>query len=106
MGELTYLAERLKDARLKSGVSAKDAGESVGRSDRTIYAWENASSEPSAEQLIVLCRVYGVDITYFFPPELSCGNVSGIERTIIERYRDLSADDKAVFYGLLEALSK
>ena len=87
-------------------MSAVDAGAAVGRSDKTIYAWENGISEPSAEQLMALCRAYGVDITYFYPPDYTAGQYTNIERTIVERFRALDNDDKAVFYGLLEILGR
>lgn len=107
MKELSYLAIRLKEARKKAGMSAYDAGQLVARSDSTIYAWENGTSEPSAEQLVMLCRAYGVDITYFYPPEAATGNkYSKLENKIVERYRALDDEDKAVFYGLLEILGR
>ena len=106
MKELSYLAIKLKEARKKAGVSAAEAGKQIGRSDSTIYAYESDNAEPSAEQLVTLCRLYGVDISFFYPPEASDGRYSSTERIIIERYRKLSDDDKAVLYGVLEILSK
>lgn len=107
MRELSYLAIRLKEARKKAGLSASEAGERIDRSSSAIYAWENGTAEPSPELLITLCHLYGVDISFFFPPELSKPeHLNNIERTIIERYRALGADDKAVLYGLLEILGK
>lgn len=106
MGNEKFLAEKLKEARKAAKMSAADAGAAVGRSDKTIYAWENGLSEPSAEQLMALCRAYGVDITYFYPPDYAAGQYTNIERTIVERFRSLSDDDKVIFYGLLEILCK
>lgn len=105
MKELPYIAIRLKEARKNAGVSVIDAGKAVNRSDSTIYAWESGYAEPSAEQLIALCYLYGVDISYFYPPELA-NKLSPNERTIIERYRKMSDDNKAVFFGLSEILTK
>ena len=105
MKELPYLAIRLKEARKRAGLSAAQAGEIVNRSDRTIFAWENGQTEPSAEQLIALCRAYKVDIDFFYPPEYS-RKLSPLEHTIIERFRSMTEDNKAVFYGLSEILSK
>ena len=106
MGENSFLQEKLKEARKSAHVNASDAGKAVGRSDKTIYAWENGTSEPSAEQLMILCRLYGVDITFFYPPDYASGQYTNVERRIIERFRSMSDDDKAVFYGLLEIMSK
>lgn len=108
MRKLSFLAMKLREARKKSGLSAADVGMAVGRSDRTIYAWENGSAEPNAEQMLALCRMYDVDITYFYPPDamMQGKGLSNVERRIVEKYRSLSDDDKAVFYGLLEILSR
>lgn len=107
MKALSHLAIKLREARKKANLSAKEAGAIVNRSDRTIFAWENGQSEPSAEQLITLCKAYNVDIPFFFPPELTKPeHLNNVERTIIERYRALGSDDKAVLYGLLEILGK
>lgn len=105
MKELPYLAIKLKQARRNAGISASDAGKLVNRGDSTIYAWENGVAEPSAEQLIALCRAYGVDIPYFYPPELN-RKLSSAEQTLIERYRNMTEDNQAIFYGLSEILSK
>lgn len=64
------MAAKLKEARKNAQISATEAGRAVDRSDKTIYAWENNISEPSAEQLIALCRVYNVDISFFFPSDI------------------------------------
>lgn len=107
MNRLPYLAIKLREARKKAQLSAKEAGDIVDRSERTIFLWESGKTEPNAEQLITLCKAYGVDITFFFPPELTKPeNLNNVERTIIERYRELNPDDKAVLYGLLEILGK
>ena len=106
MKELSYLAIKLKEARKNAGISAAEAGKQIGRSDSTIYAYESGYSEPSAEQLIALCRLYATDITYFYPPDFSSGQYTNVERRIIERFRSMSDDDKAIFYGLLEIMSK
>lgn len=106
MGSNDFLAEKLKSARKNAHVSANDAGEAVGRSDKTIYAWENGLAEPSAEQLVILCRIYEVDIAYFYPPDLAGGEYTDAEKKIIEHYRALGEDDKAILYGLLEILGR
>ena len=105
MKTLPYLAIKLREARKQAGLSVYQAAKAVNRSDRTIYAWENGTSEPSAEQLIALCLAYGVDIPYFYPPELN-RKLSSVEQTLIERYRNMSEDNQAIFYGLSEILSK
>jgi DNA-binding XRE family transcriptional regulator len=40
-------AIRLRQLREKAGLTAQQAGEQLGVSDRTVYAWENATNAPS-----------------------------------------------------------
>ena len=75
----THLADALKRARKQSGLTMREAGAAVGRSLKTISAWETGQNEPSPEMLIRLCEVYGVDIPFFFPP-----SVSGVTYAVID----------------------
>ena len=68
MEKKTFLAERLTSARKGAGLTPDQAGEAVGKSGKTIQAYEAAINLPSVPTLMDLCRVYGVDIPYFFPP--------------------------------------
>ena len=66
MAERTYLATRLREARKAAGMTLEGAGKAVGKSSKTISAYEAAINEPSIETLLNLCRTYGVDFHYFF----------------------------------------
>ena len=100
------MAAKLKEARNKAHVSAIDAGDAVGRSDKTIYAWENNKSEPSAEQLISLCNLYGVDISFFYSqePEEKAGQDLD-EGELVRIYRDLDDSAKKALLAIARDLS-
>lgn len=105
MKELSYIAIRLKEARKNAKMSAAVAGELVGRSDSTIYAWESDAAQPSPEQLIALCKAYKVDISFFYPEDvLSDEQMTAEERTIIQQYRNLNDDARATLRGILDVL--
>jgi transcriptional regulator with XRE-family HTH domain len=105
MVNYVYLALRLKEARKRARLSAQEAGGIVERSDKTIYAWENGQAEPSAEQLVALCHAYGVDISYFYPPDVASDDKLTVdERLIVEQYRNLGDDAKATLRGILDVL--
>lgn len=56
-----HIANVLKKLRLKSGLTAKEVGEMIGKSGKTVSAWENNHGQPDAEILIALCDIYEVD---------------------------------------------
>ena len=101
MTSRTHLAESLRRARKGAGISMKDAGAAVGRSLKTVSAWESGQNEPSPEMLMALCRVYGVPISFFFPPELSGFEYAVVrlpdklEDELIENYRASSPKGRA-----------
>lgn len=102
------MAAKLKAARNNAQVSAVDAGKAVGRSDKTIYAWENNKSEPSAEQLIELCRLYDVDITFFYQDNSNNDSnavfLSRDESELIDVYRRMSEKKRMALLSVAKAL--
>lgn len=103
------MAAKLKEARNLAQVSAVDAGNAVGRSDKTIYAWENNKSEPSAEQLITLCKLYGVDIAYFYAADSeSTPNqvaLTSDEHELIGLYRRMDGKSRSLLLDVARAIN-
>ena len=103
------MASKLKEARNLAHVSAVDAGNAVGRSDKTIYAWENNKSEPSAEQLISLCKLYGVDISYFYASDLSSESPNSVmtsdESELLRLYRGMSEKNRTTLLDVARAFN-
>ena len=86
----------------------KDAAEYFGVSLGTYRNWEQGRTGLSLGQLTAIAEKYGVTVDYLLmvdTPQTSDG-YTPTERTIIERYRKLSDDDKAVLFGILEILSQ
>ena len=55
------IAHALKRLREKSGLTANQVGEMLGKSGKTVNAWENNRGQPDAEMLIKLCDIYNVE---------------------------------------------
>lgn len=55
------IAKSLKRLREQSGLTADQVGRLVGKSGKTVNAWENNRGQPDAEMLIKLCDIYNVD---------------------------------------------
>lgn len=55
------IAAALKRLRAEAGLSAEEVGEKIGKSKKTVFAWENNHGQPDADTLILLCDIYHVD---------------------------------------------
>ena len=56
-----YIAATLKRLREQAGLTVYQVGDLVGKSGKTVSAWENNHGQPDAEMLMKLCEVYNVD---------------------------------------------
>lgn len=54
------IAKVLKKLRMQSGLTADQVGELLGKSGKTVNAWENNRGQPDAEALMMLCDIYKV----------------------------------------------
>ena len=56
-----YIAATLKRLREQAGLTVYQVGDLVGKSGKTVSAWENNHGQPDAEMLMKLCEIYNVD---------------------------------------------
>ena len=54
------IAKVLKKLRMQSGLTADQVGELLGKSGKTVNAWENNRGQPDEEALMMLCDIYKV----------------------------------------------
>lgn len=66
-----YIADAIRRLRKSNGMTVDEVGRGVGRSGKTVSAWETGRNVPSADMLIDICRFFGVNIDYFYPPEVT-----------------------------------
>ena len=83
------IASTLKRLRIESGLKADEVGEMVGKSGKTVNAWENGRGQPDADTLILLSDIYGVkDILAEFRGTVSDDfSLSDKEKDLIRAYR-------------------
>ena len=55
------IAASLKRLRLKSGLTADEVGNIIGKNGKTVNGWENARSLPDVEIFLRLCDLYKVE---------------------------------------------
>lgn len=56
-----YIAATLKRLREQAHLTVYQVGDALGKSGKTISAWENNHGQPDAEMLMKLCDLYKVD---------------------------------------------
>jgi transcriptional regulator with XRE-family HTH domain len=59
------LGDKLRDLRIKKDVSQEEVATAIGKSPKTISAWENNNKSPRMGTLSALARYFNVPITYF-----------------------------------------
>ena len=93
------ISDRLKHARLSSGLSQKDIYEKLKIKQSRFSSWETGNAEPEIRIFLELCRIYGIDDIY----EYFCG--SGTSRSksalsselslAVSKLKELHRDDAA-----------
>jgi transcriptional regulator with XRE-family HTH domain len=83
------IAATLKRLRAKSKLTADEVGAILGKSGKTVNAWENGRGQPDADTLIALSDIYGVtDLLAEFSGKVNESIVlSDHEREVILAYR-------------------
>lgn len=66
---MKVFSERLKELRLKKGLTQTELGEKVGVKQNTFTNWENGKREPNFENLIKLADLLEVSLDWLFGRE-------------------------------------
>lgn len=88
------IARLLKQYREKAGLTIREAGQLLGKSNQTVSAWEQGRGQPDADMFLKLCEVYGVEsVSVFFGEDPPALDLTIDERELLEEWR--SATDAA-----------
>lgn len=102
-----YMAMKLREYRNVRGLNVDDVGAAIGKSGKTISAWEVGRGQPDADKLVELCKLYGVRISDFFNPEVSNeSTLSSDECELLADYRAMNNQGKLMARGMVAALAK
>lgn len=61
-----FLARKLKELRKSKDLNVDQVGEAVGKSGKTISAWEVGRGQPDADELLKLCLLFDAKISDFY----------------------------------------
>lgn len=98
------IARQVKQLRKERGISVDELGVAVGKSGKTISAWEVGHGQPDADAMIKLCRLFGVGIADLYGESGDWAPISNDERDLVDTYRDLTSPHKHVLLAVAREL--
>ena len=102
--EKSQIAQALKIARNNAGMTCKEVAALVGKSVKTVSAWENNNGKPNAETMFRLCEIYklsSVDEMLGRALESNLINTLRVEeKDLIDIYRQLTTNSKQIIMTL------
>ena len=102
----------LKHYRELAGLTVYQVGELIGKSGKTVSAWENGRGQPDADMFLKLCDVYKVEsVAVFFGQESKQGDKSEVdltenERRILTLYRNATLAGREAAEVILQGYQK
>lgn len=83
------IAGLLKQYRERAGLTIREAGKLLGKSNQTVSAWEQGRGQPDADMFLKLCEVYNVEsVSVFFGEAPPDPVLSVDERELLESWRE------------------
>lgn len=100
------LAGRLKYFRERAGLTIYEAGEIIGKSGKTISAWENRRGQPDADMLLALCDLYRIDsIAELYGEPAPRAALSDPEKYLVGVFSELNEEGREEFLNYAAYLS-
>lgn len=106
------MPELLKHYRELAGLTVYQVGELIGKSGKTVSAWENGRGQPDADMFLKLCDVYHVEsVAVFFgqetkPVEEKTIELTDDEKRILELYRNATDAGREAAEVVLQGYQK
>ena len=101
------LAAKLKEYRERAGLTIQEAGDAIGKSSKTVSAWEHGRGQPDADMLFILCKLYKIEsISVFFGMDEGSALLSKEEETLLYLFRLLNASGQTLAIETLKTFSE
>ena len=99
----THMAEMLKHHRQRAKLTVYEVGQRIGKSGKTVDAWEHGRGQPDADMLLKLCALYGVQSvgTFFGEDKLP---VTDAEDMLLKMFRSLNRESQKSLLDMVTAL--
>lgn len=87
------LAGKLRQFRQRANLTAKEVGDRVGKSEKTVSGWEHGRGQPDADTLFRLCEIYEIrSIADFYSErdDVDEETISSDEKELLALYRSMN----------------
>lgn len=87
------LAGKLRQFRQRANLTAKEVGDRIGKSEKTVSGWEHGRGQPDADTLFRLCEIYEIRSISEFYSEKDMVNEESIspdENELLSIYRSMN----------------
>lgn len=99
------LAKQLKYYRELNKMTIYEVGSAVGKSGKTISAWETGRGQPDADMLITLCRLYKIkSIAELYGEDAP--SLTSEEKKILNLFRTLNKTGRSKLFERASELHK
>lgn len=100
------LPARLREFRKKANLTTADVGRMIGKSDRTVSAWENGRGQPDADMLLQLCAIYGIkSLSELVGENSSLPALSTEELRLLSLFDDLNEEGREKVFAYINDLN-
>ena len=100
------LSIKLRECREKAGLTAREAGSAIGKSEKTISAWEHGRGQPDADMLFALCKLYGIeDISVFYGMHNDARSITAEEMSLLQFFRSLNGPGRKLLLSTAESFA-
>lgn len=99
------IAQNIKRFRLDNRMNVDEVGAAIGKSGKTVSAWEVGRGQPDADTMIQLCRLFSVDISDFYGIK-SGEQPAKAETRLVDLYRSMNPDGQRVLLAIAETLAE
>lgn len=99
----SHISGQLKQARINAGLTVTEAAEALGKSKNTIYSWELGRILPTADVLLQVMVLYGIqDFNVFLRGDHSDDTIVPLESETAHAPRELTAEQSEML-ALMDA---
>lgn len=100
------LASRLKEYRERSGLTITEVGAAIGKSEKTVSAWEHGRGQPDADMLFKLCALYKIEnISIFYGMDTPADTLTPEEQALINTYRTLNPNGRKLVLDTVSTIA-
>lgn len=101
----SILAAKLREYRQRAGLTVYQVGEYLGKSGKTVSAWETGHGQPDAEVFVKLYKLYNMESMSDFYG-IKDEETPNDEVELLEAYRALNATGKKMLLANAKSLAK